>query len=101
MLLHPNLQDKEIPHRDRLQEGIVEQWHGWFDSLKRELAVCLFLHSALHSSFKEVLPGCISLTADIWSSRNFTSYLALTCHWVSIRVPSATVSLQTPLTAFT
>jgi hypothetical protein len=40
MLLRPSLQDKEIPRRDRVQEGIIEQWHKWFDSLKRELAVC-------------------------------------------------------------
>ena len=40
MFLRPSLQDKEIPHRDRLREGIIEQWHQWFDGLRRELAVC-------------------------------------------------------------
>jgi hypothetical protein len=40
MLLRPSLQDKEIPRRDKVREGIIEQWHKWFDSLKRELAVC-------------------------------------------------------------
>jgi hypothetical protein len=39
MLLRPSLQDKEIPRRDRVREGIIEQWHKWFDSLKRELTV--------------------------------------------------------------
>lgn len=40
MLLRPSLEDKEVPRRDRLREGVIEKWHDWFDSLKRELAVC-------------------------------------------------------------
>jgi hypothetical protein len=40
MLLRPSLQDKEIPRQDRVREGFIEQWHKWFDSLKRELTVC-------------------------------------------------------------
>lgn len=40
ILLRPILQDKEIPRRDRLREGIIEHWHGWFGKLRRELAVC-------------------------------------------------------------
>ena len=39
MLLRPTLQEKEIPHRDRIREGIIEQWYQWFDDLKQELAV--------------------------------------------------------------
>jgi len=41
MLLRPGLQEKEIPRRDRLREGIIEKWHDWFGSLKQELAVCI------------------------------------------------------------
>ncbi|KAN0118276.1 Ribonuclease H-like domain containing protein [Russula decolorans] len=85
MLLRPSLQDKEIPRRNRVREGIIEQWHKWFDSLKRELADSL---------------GRISLTADVWSSGNFSSYLALTCHWISDKGPNGSLLLKSALIGF-
>jgi hypothetical protein len=41
MLLRGSLQDKEIPHRDRIREGILDKWHDWFGELKKELNVRL------------------------------------------------------------
>jgi hypothetical protein len=40
MLLHPGLQDDDIPHRDKLREAIIDEWFKWFDGLKQELEVC-------------------------------------------------------------
>ncbi|KAN0118228.1 Ribonuclease H-like domain containing protein, partial [Russula decolorans] len=69
MLLRPSLQDKEIPRRDRVREGIIEQWHK-------------------------------CLTADVWSSGNFSSYLALTCHWISDKGPNGSLLLKSALIGF-
>ncbi|KAN0111972.1 Ribonuclease H-like domain containing protein, partial [Russula decolorans] len=69
MLLRPSLQDKEIPRRDRVREGIIEQWHK-------------------------------CLTADVWSSGNFSSYLALTCHWISDKGPNGSLLLKSVLIGF-
>ena len=46
------------------------------------------------------MPGRISLTADAWSSGNLTSYLALTCHWVSDKGPSGSLLLKSALIGF-
>ncbi|KAN0109367.1 hypothetical protein V8E52_009339 [Russula decolorans] len=44
--------------------------------------------------------GHISLTADVWSSGNFSSYLALTCHWISDKGPNGSLLLKSALIGF-
>ncbi|KAN0120540.1 Ribonuclease H-like domain containing protein [Russula decolorans] len=40
------------------------------------------------------------LTADVWSSGNFSSYLALTCHWISDKGPNGSLLLKLALIGF-
>ncbi|KAN0103884.1 Ribonuclease H-like domain containing protein [Russula decolorans] len=40
------------------------------------------------------------LTADVWSSGNFSSYLALTCHWISDKGPNGSLLLKSALIGF-
>ena len=46
MVLHGDLTTADIPHRDKMREAIVGQWHASFEDLKCELAVCqhFFFH---------------------------------------------------------
>ncbi len=39
MLLHKSLTDKDIPHRDKLREAIIQQFGKEFALLKTELSV--------------------------------------------------------------
>ncbi|KIL54972.1 hypothetical protein M378DRAFT_18367 [Amanita muscaria Koide BX008] len=57
-----------MPHRDKVREGIVDEWGRWFEKLKLDMSQAA---------------GRVSFTADIWSSTNLSSYLALTVHWIS------------------
>jgi hypothetical protein len=48
MLLRESLQDSDIPHRDRVRQGIIDDWHKWFKGLQQELKVCPSLRFAAH-----------------------------------------------------
>ncbi|KAF8056167.1 hypothetical protein FPV67DRAFT_1424809, partial [Lyophyllum atratum] len=67
LFLRPELTDEEIPHRSKVREEIIYTWKASFVQLKAELASAI---------------GRVSFTMDMWSSRNRTSYLAITCHYL-------------------
>lgn len=39
MVIGDNLEDHEIPQRDKVREAIIDEWHRNFDALKKELSV--------------------------------------------------------------
>ena len=74
LLLHKDLQDKDIPHQSKLHQAIIKAWETWFKVLKQDLSVCLspfdtkFLFiGIIHSKLQEesVSPKISGLTAII------------------------------------
>ncbi|KAI0055464.1 hypothetical protein BV25DRAFT_1776292, partial [Artomyces pyxidatus] len=62
------LKDKDIPHRSKIRELVLQRWKETFQTIRREL---------FHS------PGRISFTVDIWSSRRRFGYITVTAHWLA------------------
>jgi len=48
LVLREDMNDADIPHRTKVRELIIKTWAIWFDKLKAELAVCIFI-SRKHS----------------------------------------------------
>jgi len=85
LLLRSDLQDKDIPHRTKLREAIIETWESHFKALRLELADAV---------------GKVSFTADLWSDKNLRSYLCITAHWIARNKRSSQLELKTALIAF-
>jgi hypothetical protein len=47
LFLQETLQDKDIPHRTKIREAILEAWADAFQALKQELAVSSFHTSSI------------------------------------------------------
>jgi hypothetical protein len=43
LLLRPDLEERDIPHRTRLRQSIIEAWNVWFRTLQRDLSVCFVI----------------------------------------------------------
>ncbi|KAI0309574.1 hypothetical protein OF83DRAFT_1044531, partial [Amylostereum chailletii] len=70
LLLRVELQDKNIPHRTRARQLVLEYWDDFFQKVK---------HDLFHAE------GRVSCTADIWSDSKRASYIAITGHWIGSR----------------
>ena len=105
LLLRPDLAEKNIPHRTRLRESIIEAWKTWFESLKIELSVCFFLLSYPTITYSNFLGhqravGKISFTANVWSDQNRNSFLCVTVHWISRNSASNCLAFKNTLIGF-
>jgi hypothetical protein len=85
LLLRSDLQDRDIPHRTKLRETIIEAWESHFKALKLDLADAV---------------GKVSFTADLWSDKNLRSYICITAHWIARNKRSKQLELKTALIAF-
>jgi hypothetical protein len=85
LLLRSDLKDKDIPHRTKLREAIIETWDCHFKALRLELADAV---------------GKVSFTADLWSDKNLRSYICITAHWIARNKRSKQQELKTALIAF-
>ncbi|KAH9911637.1 uncharacterized protein B0H18DRAFT_828123, partial [Fomitopsis serialis] len=68
LVLRSELRDKDIPHRTKLRELIINRWKLFFEDVKKELLSA---------------PGRINFTADIWSDQRRRGYLGVTAHWLA------------------
>jgi hypothetical protein len=49
LVLHEDLQEKDIPRRTKLRESIIKAWERWFKILKKDLAVCFIFLNLIFS----------------------------------------------------
>ena len=85
LLLHSDLQDKDIPHCTKLREAIIKAWESHFKALWLGLTDTV---------------GKVSFTADLWSDKNLHSYLCITTHWIACNKHSNQLELKTALIMF-
>ncbi|KAJ8581992.1 hypothetical protein M405DRAFT_696549, partial [Rhizopogon salebrosus TDB-379] len=61
------IHDKNLPHRTKLTEMILEEFRREYCKMKNDLKNAL---------------GRISHTTDLWSDLNLDSYMAVTAHFM-------------------
>jgi hypothetical protein len=102
LLLRDDMDDEEIPRRDKVHDAILQAWKGYYLSLKQDLKVGFYFFHKLISThiFAKAAIGKISYTTDIWSSDNRTPYIAITAHWMRkdehghLQLKSALIAFQ-------
>ena len=102
VLLRDNIDDDDMPRRDKIHDAILKAWKEYYLSLKQDLKVCSNLFCILILSiyiFAKAAIGKISYTSDIWSSDNRTPYIAITAHWMG-KDESGHLELKNALIAF-
>ncbi|KIJ12690.1 hypothetical protein PAXINDRAFT_56352, partial [Paxillus involutus ATCC 200175] len=62
-----NISDKDISHRTKLTQKILQEYKVEHEKIKANLQNAL---------------GCISLMTDLWSDPNRDSFMAITTHFM-------------------
>lgn len=101
LLLREDIDDDDIPRRDKIHDAILKAWKEYYISLKLDLKVsCNFFRFPISIYiFAKAAVGKISYTSDIWSSDNRTPYIAITAHWIA-KDESGHLQLKNALIAF-
>ena len=99
LLLREDLDDEDIPKRDKIHNAIIVAWKAYYISLKQDLkvsviSVCVCITDV---SAKAAI-GKISYTTDIWFSADKTPYMAVTAHWMA--KTNGQIELKAALIAF-
>jgi hypothetical protein len=93
--------DENIPHRDKLNKIILEQFNIEYKAMINRIQVCFIFY--LHSSFLlnklQNSAGRVSFTSDIWSRLSLSSHIAVTAHYIA-KTPSGHYELRQELVAF-
>lgn len=101
LLLREDIDDDDIPRRDKIHDAVLKAWKDYYLSLKQDLKVFFsFFHIPISIYFfAKAAIGKISYTSDIWSSDNRTPYIAITAHWMG-NDESGHLTLKNALIAF-
>ena len=87
----------------------MKTWGDHLDTLQNEMGVCVtasFYESLINPSICQAALGKISLTADVWSDPNLVPYMAVTSHWIEVKMiqtnegPHFVLRLRAELIAF-
>ena len=95
-----DLEDEDIPKRDKTHDAIIAAWKTYYLSLKQDLKVSALCNCtvALTDITAKGAVGKISYTTDTWSSKNMTPYMAVTAHWMAEK--NGHLELKSALLAF-
>ena len=103
VFLREDLTDDDIYGRDKLKQSIMEAWYSYYLILKDELEVIFFYiqcYLTILLIISKSALGKISYTADVWSSANLQSYLAITAHWAYRDDLDGAIKIKARLIAF-
>ncbi|RDB20127.1 putative AC transposase [Hypsizygus marmoreus] len=84
LYLGTQLEERDIPHRTKLSQLILQRFREEYDKLIAELK---------HTSSR------VSFTTDLWTRQNQQSYMAVTAHWC-FEAADGDVKMRSRLVAF-